>query len=128
MAKYVKTFEQFIFENDAVKAPDSKEYIDDVIIKSGKTVKAAEILGAITASETEEEFKSYFFEQYGNDAFTVEDMSKLLTYFNKYQEEKNAKETEEEEKEKEKEDAGDEANLDDLTGDLGPDSADDAKA
>jgi hypothetical protein len=104
MKTYIKTFEQFIFENDnSVKAPDSKVFIDDVTIESGETIKAAEILGAITSSETEEEFKSYFFETYGQNAFTVEDMGKLLTYFNKYQEEKNQEETDKEEAEKSKE-------------------------
>ena len=105
--KKFKTFEQFIFENDnSVKAPDSKVFIDDVTIDSGETIKAAEILGAITSSETEEEFKSYFFDTYGENAFTIEDMSNLLTYFNKYQEEKNQEETDKEQKEKESEDGG----------------------
>lgn len=107
MKTYIKTFEQFIFENDnSVKAPDSKVFIDDVTIDSGETIKAAEILGAITSSETEEEFKSYFFDTYGENAFTIEDMSNLLTYFNKYQEEKNQEETDKEQKEKESEDGG----------------------
>lgn len=107
MKTYIKTFEQFIFENDnSLKAPDSKVFVNDITIDSGETIKAAEILGTITASETEEEFKSYFYETYGQNAFTIEDMSKLVTYFNKYQEEKNQEETDKEQKEKEKEEGG----------------------
>jgi hypothetical protein len=119
MKSYIKTFEQFIFEaENPVKAPDSKTYIEDVTIESGKVIKAVEILGAITASETEEQFKDYFFQAYGQNDFTVEDMSQLVTYFNKYQEEKNQEETDKEEKEKESEDSG----LGDIGGeDLGAD-------
>lgn len=107
MKTYIKTFEQFIFESDApVKAPDSKVFIDDITIKSGKTIKAAEILGVITASETEEQFKTYFFDAYGQNGFTPEDMSGLSTYFNKYKEEQNQEETDKEQAEKEKEEGG----------------------
>lgn len=106
MKSYIKTFEQFIFEaENPVKAPDSKTYIDDVTIESGKVIKATEILGAITASETEEQFKDYFFHAYGQNDFTPEDMSQLVTYFNKYQEEKNKEQTDKEQKEKEAEDS-----------------------
>lgn len=102
MKSYIKTFEQFIFETEnPVKAPDSKTYIEDVTIESGKVINATEILGAITASETENQFKDYFFQTYGQNDFTPEDMSKLVTYFNKYQEEKNQEETDKEQKEKE---------------------------
>ncbi len=106
MKSYIKTFEQFIFEaENPVKAPDSKTYVEDVTIESGEVIKATEILGAITASETEEQFKDYFFQTYGQNDFTPEDMSQLTTYFNKYQEEKNKEETEKEQKEKEAEDS-----------------------
>lgn len=102
MKSYIKTFEQFIFETEnPVKAPDSKTYVEDVTIESGEVIKATEILGAITASETEEQFKDYFFQTYGQNDFTPEDMSQLVTYFNKYQEEKNQEETDKEQKEKE---------------------------
>ncbi len=119
MKSYIKTFEQFIFEaENPVKAPDSKVYVEDVTIESGKVIKAVEILGAITASETEEQFKDYFFQAYGQNDFTPEDMSQLVTYFNKYQEEKNQEETDKEQKEKE---AG-EAGAEDIGGgDLGAD-------
>lgn len=101
--KYVKTFEQFFLneEEDALKAPDSKVYVDDVTIDSGKTIKAAEILGAITASKTEDDFKDYFYQTYGNMAFADGEMSKLVTYYNQYEEERNQEETDKEQKEKE---------------------------
>ena len=38
------------------------------------------------------EFKDYFFDQYGQTLFSVEDMSKLLKYYKDYQEEKNKEE------------------------------------
>lgn len=119
MKSYIKTFEQFIFEaENPVKAPDSKVYVEDVTTESGEVIKAVEILGAITASETEEQFKDYFFQAYGQNDFTPEDMSQLVTYFNKYQEEKNQEETDKEQKEKEAEEAGAE---DIGGGDLGAD-------
>jgi|LauGreDrversion4_2_1035121.scaffolds.fasta_scaffold35818_2 hypothetical protein len=110
--KHLKTFEQFVFEAEAVKAEDSKVYIDDLSVDGADTIiKAAEILGAIEASATEKEFKDYFFNQYGQTLFSVEDMSKLLKYYNDYKEEKNAEEAD---KEKEGEE-----NAEDPLGDLG---------
>jgi hypothetical protein len=103
--KYVKTFEQFFLneEDDALKAPDSKVYVDDVTIDSGETIKAAEILGAITASKTEDDFKDYFFQNYGNLAFQDGEMEQLVKYYNQYEEERNQEETD---KEQEKEGEG----------------------
>jgi hypothetical protein len=115
MKQYLKTFEQFINEADQpIKAPDSKVYIDDVILSNGKTIKAAEILGAIKSSETEDKFRSYFHEAYGETAFAPEDMSNLVTYFNKYKEEENQEETDKEQKEKESgsEETGDKESTD----------------
>lgn len=112
--RHLKTFEQFIFEAEAVKAEDSKVYIDDVSVDGADTViKAAEILGAIEASATEKEFKDYFFDQYGETLFSIEDMSKLLKYYNDYQEEKNKEEAD---KEKEGEGGEDAAAEDPLAG------------
>lgn len=101
--KYVKTFEQFFLNeaDAAIKAPDSKVYVDDVTIDSGKNIKAAEILGAITASATEEDFKDYFYQHYGNMSFTEGEMAKLVNYYNQYKEEENQEETDKEQKEKE---------------------------
>lgn len=79
--KIIRTFEEFIGE-DALKAgEDSKIYVEDVTLDSGKTIKSAEILGAITASQTESEFKDYFYREYGNDAFAEGEMDILLAYF-----------------------------------------------
>ena len=44
----------------------------------------------------QKEFKDYFFDQYGQTLFSVEDMSKLLKYYNDYQEEKNKEEADKE--------------------------------
>ena len=79
--KIFKTFEEFIQE-DALKAgEDSKIYVEDVKLDSGATIKSAEILGAITASQTEKEFKDYFYREYGNDAFAEGEMDILAAYF-----------------------------------------------
>jgi hypothetical protein len=115
--RHLKTFEQFIFEAEAVKAEDSKVYIDDVSVDGADTIiKAAEILGAIEASATEKEFKDYFFDQYGQTLFSIEDMAKLVKYYNDYQEEKNK-----EEADKEKEGEGEETPVEDPLADLDTD-------
>ena len=96
--KIFKTFEEFIQE-DALKAgEDSKIYVEDVKLDSGKTIKSAEILGAITACNTEKEFKDYFYREYGNDAFAEGEMDVLVAYYL----DKSAEDAEQE-KEEEKE-------------------------
>lgn len=103
--KKLKTFEEFSKElnaphidEDAIDAgEDSKVVIDDVTLDSGSEIKSTEILGAILSSKTEKEFKEYFYDQYGNGAFTDEDISTLIKFFLEYQEEKNAEEAEGEE-------------------------------
>jgi hypothetical protein len=96
--KIIKTFEEFIQE-DALKAgEESKVYVEDLKLDSGATIKSAEILGAITASATENDFKDYFFNEYGNDAFAEGEMDILVKYYL----DKSAEEAEEE-KEAEKE-------------------------
>ena len=117
--KTIKTFEEFSadlnkesVQEDAVKAgEDSKVYIDDVTLDSGKEIKSTEILGVAVNSKTEKEFKQYFYDEYGNGEFTDEDMSTLVKYFLEYKEEKNAEEVEAEE-EAEKEEGGDDEDLD----------------
>jgi len=100
--KIIKTFEEFIQE-DALKAgEESKVYVEDLKLDSGETIKSAEILGAITAAATENDFKDYFFNEYGNDAFAEGEMDILVKYYL----DKSAEEAEEE-KEAEKEE-GDE--------------------
>ena len=67
--KIIKTFEDFITEDALRAGEDSKVIIDDITLDSGPTIRAAEILGAITASMTDEEFSRYFYETYGESAF-----------------------------------------------------------
>lgn len=118
--KKLKTFEEFSEElnaphidEDAIEAgEDSKVVIDDVTLDSGSEIKSTEILGAILSSKTEKEFKQYFYDQYGNGAFTDEDMSTLLKFFLDYEEEKNAKELEAEEEEAAAEEGGGDDELD----------------
>ena len=118
MKKLIKTFEQFIFEAEAVKAEDSDVYIDDVSADGSDTViKAVEILGAIKASATEKEFKDYFFQQYGQTTLMPEDMAKLCKYYNEYKEEEN-KEKADSEKEGEDETSTEEDPLAGLDADL----------
>ena len=102
-----KTFEEFIQE-DALKAgEDSKIYVEDLTLDSGPTIKAAEILGAITTSQTENEFKDYFYNEYGNDAFAEGEMDILTAYYLE-KETEEAEEEKEEEKEAEAEEGGEE--------------------
>lgn len=114
--KIFKTFEEFIQE-DALKAgEDSKIYVEDVKLDSGATIKSAEILGAITASQTEKEFKDYFYREYGNDAFAEGEMDILAAYFlDKSAEDAEAEKEEEADAEKEEE-GGDEGGDDPLAG------------
>lgn len=104
--KIIRTFEEFISE-DALKAgEDSKIYVEDVKLNSGKTIKSAEILGAITSSATESEYKDYFYREYGNDAFAEGEMDTLLAYYldKSAEEAEKEKEAEKEAEESEEED------------------------
>lgn len=102
-----KTFEEFIQE-DALKAgEDSKIYVEDLTLDSGPTIKAAEILGVITSSQTENEFKDYFYNEYGNDAFAEGEMDILTAYYLE-KETEEAEEEKEAEKEAEAEEGGEE--------------------
>ena len=107
--KYIKLFEQFVKEATRV-TPESDVDVDDYLMDDAETtIKSTEIVGAIVSSETEKDFKDYFYDTYGNTAFTENDIQNLVKYFNEYKEEKNAEETEKEEEEKKKEegDSGD---------------------
>jgi len=110
--KHLKTYNEFGgIEEDAVTGQDSKVTVDDTYIaKLDREIKGAEILGAIKAAETEGEFKDYFYSEYGNGSFTEAEMSKLLAFYNGYEEESNAEEAE---KEAEEEEAGGEEGGDD---------------
>ena len=80
--EHVKSFNQFVNE-DAVKAEDSAVYVDNLYVMSlDRDIKAGEILGIIKSSETESEFIEYFHTEYGNGAFTEEEIATLSKYFN----------------------------------------------
>lgn len=110
--KIIKTFEEFVTE-DAMKAgEDSKIYVEDLKLDSGATIKSAEILGVITSSKTEGEFKEYFYSEYGVDSFAEGEMDILVAYYL----DKSAEDAEQE-KEEEKEadtDGGEEDPLADV--------------
>lgn len=108
--KIITTFEQFVSENSLKAGEDSKIYVEDQKLDSGKTIKSAEILGAITACQTENDFKDYFYKEYGNDAFAEGEMDVLTAYFL----DKSAEDAEEE-----KEAEGEEEKKDDKGGDDG---------
>ena len=102
-----KTFEEFVAE-DALKAgEESKIYVEPVVLDSGPEIKSAEILGAITAAKTEKEFKDYFFQEYGQDAFAEGEMDILVKYYLD-KETEEAEEEKEEDKEAEAEEGGEE--------------------
>lgn len=112
--KIIKTFEQFVSENSLKAGEDSKIYVDDLSLDSGKTIKSAEILGAITASQTENDFKDYFYQEYGQDAFAEGEMDVLTAYFldKSAEDAEEEKEAEGEEEEKDDKGGGDEGDLD----------------
>jgi hypothetical protein len=116
--RIVKTFEEFtssLHEGAIEAGEDSKVVIDDVTLDSGKEIRSTEILGTILSSKTEKEFKEYFYDTYGNGAFTDEDISTLLKFYLEYTEEKNAEELEaEEEAEEEDGDSTDDLDLENL--------------
>jgi len=107
--KVIKTIESFAKESRynrvieaAVKAgEESKVYVDDIDTDSGKTVKAVEIIGAIAAYPTEKEFKKYFYDQYGENAFGEGEIEVIIKYYNDVKAEQA-----EAEKEAEKEEGG----------------------
>ena len=105
--KIFKTFEEFIAE-DALKAGEESDiYVEPITLDSGPEIKSAEILGAITASKTEKEFKDYFFKEYGQDAFAEGEMDVLVKYYLD-KETEEAEEEKEAEKEAEEEEGGEE--------------------
>lgn len=97
--KHLQTFKNYSnLTEDALEVGDDSDVIvDDILLDSGEKIKSAEIIGVINTSKTEKEFKEYFYKEYGNNAFTEEDMQTLLKYFLEVETEKTEKETEEEE-------------------------------
>jgi len=102
--KHIKLFEEYTAEAATQVTPDSDVTIDDFTSDAGLEIKSTEIVGVITSSESEKEFKDYFYDTYGNGSFTESDMGSLVTYFNEYQEEITAAEVEAEEEAEEGED------------------------
>jgi len=101
--KYVKLFEEFINEDAIQVTPESDVTVDDYMTDNGEEIKSSEIVGVIVSSGSEKEFLDYFYETYGQGAFTTNDIETLAKYYNDYLEEITAKETEEEEAEKDAE-------------------------
>lgn len=83
--KNIKTFEEFsasrIQEASLKAGEESKIYVEDVKLDSGPTIKSAEILGALTSTQTEKDFKDYFYKEYGEGAFSEGEMDVLASYF-----------------------------------------------
>lgn len=113
--KTIKTFEEFVnikVQEGALKAGEESDlYFDDMTLDSGDEIKSAEILGAVTASPTEKEFKQYFYDGYGEGAFAEGEIDQLVKMYNDFQAEKA-----EAEKEDEKEEEGDGEGDDPLAG------------
>ena len=80
--KIIKTFEDFLTEDALRAGEESQVVIDDLTLDSGSTIKAAEILGAISASITDEEFKQYFYDEYGENAFGEGEIDQLVKIYN----------------------------------------------
>tara|TARA_B100000768_G_scaffold2831_1_gene3588 strand:- start:1721 stop:2089 length:369 start_codon:yes stop_codon:yes gene_type:complete len=119
--KHLQTFNNYSsLTEDAIEVGDDSDVIvDDVLLDSGEKIKSAEIIGVMNTSKTEKEFKEYFYKEYGNNAFTEEDMQTLVTYYLEVETELKAKETAEEEAAKKDEGEGEGAGgLEDALGDL----------
>jgi hypothetical protein len=83
--KICQTYESFVkkLEEEALQASEGSDvYIDDYTLDSGEVINSAEILGAIHASETEKEFKQYFYQQYGQGSFATGELDELTKFFN----------------------------------------------
>jgi len=103
LSKRSKKLKNLSRTDEAATTPeDSKVTVDDFTTDDGVEIKSAEIVGAMVSSESEEEFKEYFYDEYGMNTFTEADMGTLTTYYNEYMEEVNAEETEKEEEEENK--------------------------
>jgi peroxiredoxin family protein len=106
--KYIKSLYEYVnlSENNTtsshIKAdPESEVTVSDIKLDSGKDIKAQEIMGVIVSANSEEEVKDYFFTNYGNNAFTKEEMSTIVAAYQKLEAENTEKK-----KEKEKEEEG----------------------
>ena len=62
--------------------------IKNIASQFNKPFSDSEILEIINSSETEKEFLDYFYTEYGNPAFKVDEEYEFLKYFNEYKEDK----------------------------------------
>lgn len=100
--KYLKSLYEFVNEEkDYLKNdPESEVTITDMKLDSDKEIKAQEIMGVLVSATSEEEVKDYFFATYGNNAFTKEEMSKIVSWYQKLEAEQAEKKKEKEKEEK----------------------------
>ena len=108
----VDVFKSMIAEDAVNVTPESDVTIDNYTTDGSEEILSVEIVGAIVSSETEDEFLQYFYDTYGEGAFTKADTSTLTKYYNEYVEEVTAKETEEEEEAEKAEGGDDELDMD----------------
>ena len=108
----VDVFKSMIAEDAVNVTPESDVKIDDYTSDNGEEILSVEIVGAIVSSESEDEFLQYFYDTYGEGAFTKTDTATLVKYYNEYLEEVTAKETEEEEEAEKAEGGDDELDMD----------------
>jgi hypothetical protein len=85
-------------------------YFEDVRLQSGATIESDEIVDVVKKTKTEEEFKEYFYAQYGINAFDSDEMDELVKYWRQYQSYKINNDKEESKEEKEKENGESEEN------------------
>lgn len=107
--QFLKTKAPFLNENLEIINEDELS-IEDVELRSGNTIKSDEVLDVIKNSETEEDFKEYFYNKYGENDFTGAEMDELVTYWRLYQRKKSEKESKEDKTEPEKENGESESN------------------
>ena len=108
----VDVFKSMIAEDAVNVTPESDVTIDNYTTDGSEEILSVEIVGAIVSSESEDEFLQYFYDTYGEGAFTKADTSILTKYYNEYVEEVTAKETEEEEEAEKAEGGDDELDMD----------------
>jgi hypothetical protein len=97
MRSFIKTFEQFVAEEAINAGPESEVVIDDMITHNGTEISSEEILGIVISSDNDKQVEDKIREKYGELAFSTEDISKVISYYNDYNAEIKEKEKEKEE-------------------------------
>ena len=92
--KNIKTFEAFVKEEAINAGPESEVVIDDLITHNGTEISSEEILGIIISSDNDKQVEDKIREKYGELAFSTEDISKIVQYYNDYSAEQKEKELE----------------------------------